>query len=105
MRLRHAGVLSWAGRGPAADAPSRERRRGGTFHSFTFRTIEGLGNGESSRAFAFQIFQRKRGGIFAFSFKRIEAFAAFFIFACTHKMEGWRWLRWGVTFRIFIFQI
>ena len=42
---------------------------------------------------------------FTFPIKRSGAFATFFIFTYAYEMEGWQWLRRGVTFPTFTLQI
>jgi hypothetical protein len=42
---------------------------------------------------------------FTFPIKRGGASTMLFTFSCAHEMEGWQWLRRGVTFPILTFQI
>ena len=63
-------------------------RPGGIFRTFTFPWKPGM----ARRFFTFPI---KRGG----------ASTMLFTFSCAHEMEGWQWLRRGVTFPILTFQI
>ena len=93
-------------------------RWGAIFHifAFPFRIVLGPGDEEPGGVFTFQIkklgwgvtFPWKpgmAGRFFTFPIKRGGAFAMFFTFTCAHEMEGWQWLRWGVAFPTFTFQI
>ena len=81
----------------------------GFFTAFTMIAVRrDLFPWKTREDFTFQIQRLRPGGIFrtfTFPIKRGGASTMLFTFSCAHEMEGWQWLRRGVTFPILTFQI